>query len=74
MDFNTEKWFRKDAEQILNKTRQFVASLINCKTDNLFMVQNATDAYNCLVKSISWEEGDVIAIPNTAYACVRKTT
>jgi hypothetical protein len=37
------------------------------------MVQNATDAINCLLKSLKWKAGDVVCIPNTAYACVRQT-
>jgi hypothetical protein len=31
-EFNTEKWFRLDAEEMLNELRAFVASKINCKT------------------------------------------
>lgn len=37
------------------------------------MVQNATDAFNGLMKSIHWKQGDVILLPNTAYASIRKT-
>ena len=50
--------------------REFVADLVNCKLSNIFIVPNATEAYNTLVKSINWEEGDVIALPNTAYRSV----
>lgn len=37
------------------------------------MIQNATDGINSLLKSLNWTKGDVIALPNTAYSCVRKT-
>ena len=74
MDFNTEKWFRHDAEEEITKMREYVAQLVNCPLKNLFLVQNATDAYNCLLKSMEWNEGDVIVLPNTAYAAIRKTT
>jgi selenocysteine lyase/cysteine desulfurase len=53
--------------------RSVVAKRINCKPGNVFLVQNATDAINCLVKSIKWNEGDCILLPSTAYSCVRKT-
>jgi selenocysteine lyase/cysteine desulfurase len=58
---------------LLNKSREYLAKRINCKVQNLFLVQNATDAFNCLAKSMVWKAGETIAIPNTAYACVRKT-
>ena len=37
------------------------------------MVQNATDAFNGLMKSLTWKEGDIILLPNIAYASIRKT-
>ena len=37
------------------------------------MAQNATDAFNGLVKSIYWKEGDVVLLPNTAYTSIKKT-
>lgn len=53
--------------------RSYIASKINCPTKNVFIVQNATDAINCIAKSLKWNQGDVILLPNIAYACVRKT-
>ena len=53
--------------------REKVASWVGCKPDNLFIVQNATDAFNCLMKSMEWEEDDVVLLPNTAYAAIKKT-
>lgn len=32
MDFNTEKWFRYDSEELLNKTRALVARRMQCPT------------------------------------------
>lgn len=37
------------------------------------MVENASDGFNGFAKSIKWNEGDVIALPNTSYAMVKKT-
>ena len=72
-DFNGERWFRVDSEKLINESRAFVASHIKCQTKNVYMVTNATDAINCLAKSLTGEEGDVVLIPNTAYASIRKT-
>ena len=74
INFHLEKWFRHDAEEEITKMREYVAQLVNCPLKNLFLVQNATDAYNCLLKSMEWNEGDVIALPNTAYTAIRRTT
>lgn len=40
---------------------------------NVFIVENATDGINSVLKSLTWNEGDVVLIPNTAYGCVRQT-
>lgn len=53
--------------------RAYVAGKINCPTKNVYLIQNATDGINCLLKSMLWKSGDAILIPNTAYPCVRKT-
>ena len=37
------------------------------------MVSNATDGINCLAKSMKWNEGDIVLLPNTAYPSIRKT-
>lgn len=53
--------------------RAYVATKIHCPTKNVYFVQNATDGINSLLKSLKWQTGDVILLPNIAYACVRKT-
>lgn len=62
-----------DVEEMITSARSFIAHRINCRPENLFFVQNATDGINSILKSFNWHEGDVILIPNTAYSCVRKT-
>ena len=53
--------------------RAYAASRINCPTKNVYFVMNATDAINSLAKSLTWKEGDIVLLPNTAYASIRKT-
>lgn len=79
-DFNTEKWytpasirFRFDAEVKLAEVRQSVAQFVNSSKDSIFMVENASDGFNGFVKSMKWKQGDVIVMPNTSYAMVKKT-
>ena len=50
-----------------------MADKVNCPVDNLFIVQNASDAINCVMKTLKWNFGDTILLPNTAYASVRNT-
>lgn len=70
---NTEKWFRKESEMYINDMRSFIAARIHCPTKNVFIVQNATDAINCIAKSITWKAGEVILLPNIAYSSIKKT-
>ena len=58
---------------MINQVRAFVARKVNAKTENIYMVQNATDAFNGLMKSLDWKVGDIVLLPNTAYASIRKT-
>jgi selenocysteine lyase/cysteine desulfurase len=60
-------------EDMLFDVRTFVAERINCKPQNVFLVENGTDGINCIMKSFNWKEGDVVLLPNTAYPCIRKT-
>jgi selenocysteine lyase/cysteine desulfurase len=55
------------------EVRATVAKYVNAPKDNLFMVENASDGFNGFAKSIKWKEGDVIAMPNTSYAMVKRT-
>jgi selenocysteine lyase/cysteine desulfurase len=72
-EFNTEKWFRRESEMYINEMRGYIASKINCPSKNVFIIQNATDGINCIAKSMKWSQGDVILLPNIAYASIRKT-
>jgi selenocysteine lyase/cysteine desulfurase len=58
----------------INEMRSFIAGQINCSPKNVFIVQNATDGFNCIAKSLKWAAGDVILLPNIAYASIRKTS
>lgn len=58
---------------LINEMRTFIAGQINCSPKNVFIVQNATDGFNCVAKSLKWSAGDVILLPNIAYASIRKT-
>lgn len=57
----------------INEMRGFIAQKVNSPTKNIFIVQNATDAINCIAKSLRWSPGDVVLLPNIAYASIRKT-
>lgn len=65
--------FRFDAEVQIESVRDYVGKYVNAPKDNIFMVENASDGFNGFAKSIKWNEGDVIAIPNTSYAMVKQT-
>ena len=62
-----------DAEARITEVRQFVAKEVNAPVDNIFLVENASDGFNGFARSIDWKEGDVVAMPNTSYAMVKRT-
>lgn len=35
--------------------RGYIAKQVNCKQKNIFITQNATDAFNSLMKSLEWK-------------------
>ena len=49
---------------------QFVGA---SSSEDLVFVENASDACNCAINSIKWEEGDKILITNISYSMVKKT-
>ncbi len=69
-----EPWFRYKAFEKMNEVRSIIAKKINCKTDNLFLVENATDAFNCIMKSFDWKEGDVLLVPTFAYTSINRVS
>jgi selenocysteine lyase/cysteine desulfurase len=58
---------------MIDEMRGYIAKQVNCKKKNIFITQNATDAFNSLMKSLEWKEGDIVLLPNIAYAAIRQT-
>ena len=73
MNQTPDQWFRVEAEAEITRIRKLTAQRVHCKLENLFLVQNITDAFNCLTKSLEWSQGDTVLLPNTAFKANRNT-
>lgn len=55
----------------LRKARAAIASMLNCETDDLVFVPNATTGSDTVFKNLKWEPGDVILVYEFVYDAVR---
>lgn len=54
-------------QEPLNHIRASIAGLMHTERDNVVLVGNSTTAVNCVLRSVPWNQGDVILCYNTAY-------
>tara|TARA_B110000003_G_scaffold210581_1_gene209540 strand:- start:27 stop:1223 length:1197 start_codon:yes stop_codon:yes gene_type:complete len=67
------KFFEDIAPKALIESRKAIASLVNCDHDDLALIENATSGVNIILRSLKFEEGDEIIVPNHAYQACRNT-
>lgn len=61
-------WFmRKKYMHELNKCREIVAKAINAEFNDCVFVPNATTGVNEVLRSLQWNEGDIILYYSTVY-------
>jgi len=66
-------WFRYQRTSVLDESRTALAGLLNANVDEIVLVFNATLGVNTVLRSLIWEEGDVIIYFTTAYGACQKT-
>ena len=57
----------------LKAARQAVAAMVLCDPDDLALVDNATSGVNTVLRSLVFNEGDEILVPDHAYQACRNT-
>ncbi|KAI1358142.1 aminotransferase family protein-like protein [Xylaria arbuscula] len=55
----------------LREARAAIAHVLNCETDDLVFVPNATTGSDTVLKNLRWEPGDVILVYEFVYDAVR---
>ena len=67
------KFFEERAPEALINSRKAIANLVNCDYNDLALIENATSGVNTILRSLNFEKGDEIIVPNHAYQACRNT-
>tara|TARA_B110000444_G_C18822724_1_gene588607 strand:- start:907 stop:2106 length:1200 start_codon:yes stop_codon:yes gene_type:complete len=57
----------------MEQSRLALASMLACDSDDLALVENATTGVNTVMRSLRFNEGDEILVPDHAYQACRNT-
>ena len=58
---------------LLAKSRAALGEFLSCDANDLAFVSNATSGVNTILRSLHFEQGDEILVPNHAYQACRNT-
>ena len=73
MEQEPVRFFEELMPDLLLKSREALGSFLSCSADDLAFVSNATSGVNTILRSLNFEEGDEILVPNHAYQACRNT-
>ncbi|EXJ95033.1 hypothetical protein A1O1_00151 [Capronia coronata CBS 617.96] len=68
-----DKFLRYQYVDLLDKSRERVARLLNVPSDECVFVQNATSGVNTVLRNLQYKEKDCIIYFDTIYGAVEKT-
>ena len=63
---NPDLWLRFKFYPLLRKSREAIAELVKADPTSIVFVPNATTAINTVLRSLKWEDGDVILTYDTS--------
>lgn len=67
-------WFRDDYKKLINETIEILSKVINVKSKDLVLIENASSGINSLLRSfLNWKKGDIVILFSTAYDMVKHT-
>ena len=73
MEQEPVRFFEELMPELLLKSRQALGAFLSCSADDLAFVSNATSGVNTILRSLQFEQGDEILVPNHAYQACRNT-
>lgn len=65
------RFYEDLAMGFMAKAREALASMLSCKADDLALVENATTGVNTVLRSLEFNAGDEILVPDHAYQACR---
>ena len=73
MELEPVHFFTVGMLEPLKAARQALAAMVQCDPDDLALVDNATSGVNTVLRSLVFNEGDEILVPDHAYQACRNT-
>ncbi len=73
MEREPVRFFEELMPDLLLKSRESLGTFLSCSADDLAFVSNATSGVNTILRSLHFEQGDEILVPNHAYQACRNT-
>ena len=73
MEKEPVQFFEELMPDLLAKSRAALGEFLSCDANDLAFVSNATSGVNTVLRSLHFEEGDEILVPNHAYQACRNT-
>ena len=65
------RFFEEIASEALLESRMAIGKFLSCDPDDIAFVENATTGVNTILRSLEFEEGDEILVPDHAYQACR---
>ena len=73
MEQEPVRFFEELMPDLLLKSRESLGTFLSCSADDLAFVSNATSGVNTILRSLHFEQGDEILVPNHAYQACRNS-
>ena len=67
LETNPMGFLESEVYGALAAARQALADLLSCDADDLALIENATSGVNTVLRSLRFEPGDEILVPDHAY-------
>ena len=67
------RFYEDLAMQFMEDSREALAVMLECDADDLALIENATTGVNTVMRSLRFEKGDEILVPDHAYQACRNT-
>ena len=71
LELEPVRFFEREALPALKLSRQSLSTILKCDADDLALIDNATSGVNTILRSLVFERGDEILVPDHAYQACR---
>ena len=73
LEANPMGFLESEVYEALAAARKALAQMLSCDADDLALIENATSGVNTVLRSLRFEPGDEILVPDHAYQACRNT-